>query len=87
MEEKVQNICLEIINEYFKETENIIDFNKNKFEIQKQRAEVSNEFEIKTADKCVEIINENYDNKNDTINIVNFVKSEIQQKKIKILGF
>jgi hypothetical protein len=87
MEESIKQDCLNKINEVYLEIENTIDFSQSKLQIQLQRANVQKEFLENASDKCVEIINLNYTEKEKASNIIEFVQSKIKEKSIELMGY
>jgi hypothetical protein len=87
MEENIKQNCTNAINGIYAEIENKIDFSQSKLQVQLQRANLRKEFMENAGDKCAEIINSNYSEKEKASNIIKFVKETINQKSNELLGF
>ena len=87
MNDKIKEECFNKINEAFTEANKKIDFNQPKFQLQLQRANVSKEFSNNAKDKCVDIINSNFDNKEAAFDVIKFVEETINKKTYEFMGF
>ncbi len=87
MEESIKQDCLNKINEVYLEIKNKIDLSQPKLQIQLQRANVQKEFLENASDKCVEIINLNYTEKEKASSIIEFVEAKIKEKSTELMGY